>query len=38
MKTRFPDATAWTPPRKADPASTGSLPQIVGLKRAEAAR
>jgi hypothetical protein len=40
MKTRFPDATAWTPPlsQKADPGSTGVLPAIVGMKRAEAAR
>ena len=37
MKTRFPDATARAtlPPEtpKADPFPTGSLPQIVGLKR-----
>ncbi len=39
MKARFPDATAWQPEtRKADPASTGSLPQIVGLKQVGAAR
>jgi hypothetical protein len=42
MRTRFPDATAKaTPPPdipKADPVSTGSLPEIVGLKRVEAAR
>ena len=39
MNTRFPDATAWQPEtRKADPVSTGSLPQIVGLKQVEAAR
>jgi tetratricopeptide (TPR) repeat protein len=42
MKTRFPDATAKTPlppePAKTDPAPTGSLPAIVGLKRVEAAR
>jgi hypothetical protein len=41
MKTRFPDATARAPlPRetvKADPVSTGSLPEIVGLKRGRAA-
>jgi hypothetical protein len=40
MKTRFPDATARAtlPPEipKADPVSTGSLPEIVGLKRVEA--
>ena len=37
MKTRFPDATARAPlpPETArpDPFSTGSLPEIVGLKR-----
>jgi len=41
MKARFPDATAWAPPSetsKADPASTGSLPRIIGLSRADAAR
>jgi len=42
MRTRFPDATARAtlPPDipKADPVSTGSLPEIVGLKRVEAAR
>jgi tetratricopeptide (TPR) repeat protein len=42
MKTRFPDATARAPlpPEtvKADPFPTGSLPAIVGLKRADAAR
>jgi hypothetical protein len=42
MKTRFPDAVARAPlppeTAKGDPVSTGSLPQIVGLKRAEAAR
>jgi tetratricopeptide (TPR) repeat protein len=39
MKARFPDATAWTPPvSKTDPGSTGVLPGIVGMKRAEAAR
>jgi hypothetical protein len=42
MRARFPDATARAtmPPEipKADPVPTGSLPDIVGLKRAEAAR
>jgi tetratricopeptide (TPR) repeat protein len=40
MKTRFPDASAWTPPlsQRTDPGSTGVLPAIVGMKRAEAAR
>jgi tetratricopeptide (TPR) repeat protein len=41
MKTRFPDATARAtlPPQiKADPVPTGSLPEIVGLKRVNAAR
>ncbi len=42
MRTRFPDATARAtlPPEmpKADPNPTGSLPQIVGLKRADAPR
>jgi tetratricopeptide (TPR) repeat protein len=41
MKTRFPDATARAtlPPEiKADPVPTGSLPEIVGLKRVNAAR
>ncbi|WP_029586601.1 hypothetical protein [Bradyrhizobium sp. URHD0069] len=42
MRTRFPDATAKAllPPEtaKPDPLPTGSLPAIVGLKRAEAAR
>jgi hypothetical protein len=37
MKTRFPDATARAPlppeTQKADPYPTGSLPEIVGLKR-----
>ena len=41
MKTRFPDAVARAPlppeTAKGDPVSTGSLPQIVGLKRVEAA-
>jgi tetratricopeptide (TPR) repeat protein len=42
MRTRFPDAAtrAAAPPDsvKADPASTGALPRIVGIKRAEAVR
>jgi tetratricopeptide (TPR) repeat protein len=42
MKTRFPDATARAPlppeTQKADPYPTGSLPEIVGLKRVGAAR
>ncbi len=42
MKTRFPDATARGPlppeTQKADPYPTGSLPEIVGLKRVGAAR
>ncbi len=42
MKTRFPDATARAPlppgTQKADPFPTGSLPQIVGLKRVDAAK
>jgi tetratricopeptide (TPR) repeat protein len=42
MRARFPDATARAtlPPEipKADAVPTGSLPDIVGLKRAEAAR
>jgi tetratricopeptide (TPR) repeat protein len=42
MKARFPDATARAPlppgTPKADPFPTGSLPQIVGLKRVDAAR
>jgi len=42
MRTRFPDATARAtlPPEipKADPNPTGSLPDIVGLKRVQAAR
>ncbi len=41
MKARFPDATARAPLspdiQKADPLATGSLPRIIGLKRAEAA-
>jgi hypothetical protein len=42
MKTCFPDtvarATLPAETAKADPVSTGSLPAIVGLKRAEAGR
>src|SRR6202045_2468012 len=42
MRTRFPDATARAtlPPEipKADPNPTGSLPDIVGLKRVQAAK
>jgi tetratricopeptide (TPR) repeat protein len=42
MRTRFPDATARAPlppeTPKADPFPTGSLPEIVGLKRVDAAR
>jgi tetratricopeptide (TPR) repeat protein len=42
MKARFPDAAARAalPPdaAKADPASTGALPRIVGVKRADAAK
>jgi tetratricopeptide (TPR) repeat protein len=42
MKVRFPDATARAPlppeSQKGEPVSTGSLPQIVGLKRVDAAR
>ena len=42
MRTRFPDATvrATLPPEipKADPNPTGSLPEIVGLKRVQTAR
>jgi hypothetical protein len=45
MKIRFPDATAraMLPPEakgepKSEPAHTGSLPAIVGVKRAEASR
>ena len=42
MKTRFPDASAKAtlPPdvQKADPFPTGSLPRIVGMKRADAVR
>ena len=41
MKTRFPDAMARAklPPEiKADPNPTGSLPEIIGLKRVKSAR
>ncbi len=42
MKTRFPDATARAPlppeTAKGEPVHTGSLPEIVGLKRVGAAR
>jgi outer membrane biosynthesis protein TonB len=42
MRNRFPDATARAPlppeVAKTDPVSTGSLPRIIGLKRADAAR
>jgi hypothetical protein len=41
MKARFPDATAKTPlppETKADPAPTGSLPRIVGLRQVGPAR
>jgi hypothetical protein len=41
MKTRFPDATARaTIPgeAKAEPAHTGSLPAIVGVRRVDASR
>ena len=42
MKARFPDASARAPLppgiQKADPLSTGSLPRIIGLTRAQAAR
>ena len=42
MKTRFPDATARAPlppgVESADPAHTGSLPRIIGLTRADAAK
>lgn len=42
MKLRFPDATARAPlpveTQRADPFPTGSLPTIVGLKQADAAR
>ena len=41
MKIRFPDATARTtlpPEAKAEPAHTGSLPEIAGIRRVGAAR
>jgi hypothetical protein len=42
MKARFPDATARAPLspdiQKADPLATGSLPRIIGLKKADAAK
>jgi hypothetical protein len=42
MRMRFPDATARAPlppeTPKADPFPTGSLPEIVGWKRVNAAR
>jgi hypothetical protein len=42
MRTRFPDAVARAPlppeTAKGEPVSTGSLPQIVGLRRVEAQR
>ncbi len=42
MKARFPDAVAKAtlPPetQKPDPVSTGSLPRIIGLTRADAVR
>ena len=42
MKARFPDATAHAPLspdiQKADPFATGSLPRIIGVKKAEAAK
>jgi hypothetical protein len=42
MKTRFPDNTAHAalPPetQKADPVSTGALPRIIGMTRADAKR
>jgi hypothetical protein len=40
MKSRFPDATAWTPSSESsgvsEPGSTSLLPKIQGVKRAEA--
>ncbi|HVO01432.1 MAG TPA: hypothetical protein VMT54_04485, partial [Candidatus Cybelea sp.] len=36
MKTRFPDATAWSPPGQKDPATTGALPKIEAVKRVSA--
>jgi len=43
MRARFPDAAARAAAQpaetaKPDPAATGSLPEIVGLKRVNAAR
>jgi len=41
MKIRFPDATARAalpPEAKGEPAHTGSLPAIVGTRRAEVSR
>jgi tetratricopeptide (TPR) repeat protein len=41
MKARFPDASARAQPpesAKADPVTTGSLPQIVGVRRVDVAR
>ena len=41
MRVRFPDATARAPlpeAEKAEPVHTGSLPRIIGLTRADAAR
>jgi tetratricopeptide (TPR) repeat protein len=42
MKTRFPDATAKAtlPPdaQNADPSATGSLPRIIGMRKADAVR
>lgn len=42
MKARFPDAVAKAmlpaETAKPDPVSTGSLPRIIGLTRADAAR
>jgi len=41
MRTRFPDATARAPlpeTQQGAPAHTGSLPRIIGLTRADAAK
>ncbi len=41
MKARFPDATARAPVQpqaKSDPVTTGALPQIIGMSRAETAK
>ena len=42
MKIRFPDATARAmlppEPAKSEPAHTGSLPAIIGVKRVQASR